>query len=87
MKKILVFLATVWLFCTGQPAQAGVRFGIPLPFPFLVWTPSSHCGQGNHGSCAPQGQDRTTAIPKSAVTHPRAATVRTRLDSAPKAIS
>jgi hypothetical protein len=66
MKKMLVALAAL-AFCGGQPAQAGIGFGIPLPFPFLVWTPSSHCGQG---SCVPRGHERT-AVPKSAQTHSR----------------
>ena len=57
MKKILVALAMVLGFCVGEPARAEIGFGIPLPFPFLVWTPSSHCGQGHHGSCGVRGQD------------------------------
>jgi hypothetical protein len=57
VKKILVALAVVLGFCVGEPVDAGISFGIPLPFPFLVWTPSGHCGQGNHGSCGPRGQD------------------------------
>jgi hypothetical protein len=57
MKKILVALVIVLGFCVGEPAHAGIRFGIPLPVPFLVWTPSSHCGRGHHGSCGTQGQD------------------------------
>src|ERR1700674_448166 len=67
MKKILVALVAVFGFCVGQPAHAGIGFGIPLPFPFLVWTPSSHCGQG---SCVPRGHERT-AVPKSAQSHSR----------------
>jgi hypothetical protein len=70
MKKVLVALTVVLGFCGGQPAKAGVGFGIPLPFPFLVWTPSGHCGQGSHGSC-PQGQDHPGAIPKAATSHAR----------------
>jgi hypothetical protein len=66
MKKILVALAAL-AFYGGQSAQAGIGFGIPLPFPFLVWTPASHCGQG---SCVPRGPERT-AVPKSAQTHSR----------------
>jgi hypothetical protein len=69
MKKIVVALAAFMWFCVGQPAHAGVGFGIPLPFPFLVWTPAGHCSQGYHGSCSPRGQDRTAAIPKAATTH------------------
>jgi hypothetical protein len=65
MKKILVALTTVLAFCVGQPASAGIGFGIPLPIPFLVWTPSNHCGQGSGGSCRPRSQGQTTAVPKS----------------------
>jgi hypothetical protein len=72
MKKILVALTAVLGFCVAQPAHAGVGFGVPLPFPFLVWTPSGHCGQGHHGSCSPKSQGRTTANPKSATTRIRA---------------
>lgn len=61
MKKILVALAMILEFCVGQPARAGIGFGIPLPFPFLVWTPSSHCGQGYHAGCGPRGQDSRTS--------------------------
>ncbi len=71
MRKVLAALTVVLAFCSGQPAKAGVGFGIPLPFPFLVWTPSSHCGQGSHGSCRPQNQDHSGAIPKAATTHAR----------------
>jgi hypothetical protein len=56
MKKILVALAVVVGFCVTQPAYAGIGFGIPLPFPFLVWTPSDRGGKGNHGNCAPRDQ-------------------------------
>jgi hypothetical protein len=56
-EKILLALAAALGLCVGQPAHAGVGFGIPLPFPFLVWTPSGHCGHGNHGSCGPRGQE------------------------------
>jgi hypothetical protein len=74
MKKNLVALVTVLGFCVGQPAHGGIGFGIPLPFPFLVWTPSGHCGQGSHGSCRPTGQDRTSAIPAPGIiAHIRAA--------------
>jgi hypothetical protein len=38
MKKNLVAVVAVLGFCIGQPAQGGIGFGIPLPFPFLVWT-------------------------------------------------
>jgi hypothetical protein len=65
MNKIMVALATVFGLCVGQPAQAGIGFGIPLPIPFLVWTPSDHCGQGRHGSCAPKGHDHTTTASTS----------------------
>jgi hypothetical protein len=61
MKKILVALVAVFGFCVGQPAHAGIGFGIPLPFPFLVWTPSGHCGQGSHGRCGPRGQDSSAS--------------------------
>jgi hypothetical protein len=71
MRKILVPLVAVLGFCVVPSAHAGIGFGIPLPFPFLVWTPSS---QRSKGSCGPRDQDRTTAIPKSAITHMRAAT-------------
>jgi hypothetical protein len=57
MKKILVALVAVLGFCVVSPAHAGIGFGIPLPFPFLVWTPSSHCGQGHHGSCGTGSRD------------------------------
>jgi hypothetical protein len=66
MRKILVAFAVVLAFCSGQPAKAGVGFGIPLPFPFLVWTPSRHCGQKSHGSCHPQDQDHSG---KATTTH------------------
>jgi hypothetical protein len=55
MKKILS-LAVILGFCVNQPAYAGIGFGIPLPFPFLVWTPSDHCGKGNHGGCGLRNQ-------------------------------
>ena len=61
MKKILVVLVAVLGFCVGQPAHAGIGFGIPLPFPFLVWTPSGHSGQGYHGSSDPRGQDASAS--------------------------
>jgi hypothetical protein len=61
MKKILMALAMILGFCVGQPAHAGIGFGIPLPFPFLVWTPSSHCGQGYHGGCSPRGQNSSAS--------------------------
>ena len=61
MKKFLVALAIVLGFCVGEPVHAGIGFGIPLPFPFLVWTPSSHCGQGHHGSCGARGQDSSAS--------------------------
>src|ERR1700722_19260913 len=51
MKKILMSVAIVLGFCVGQPVYAGIGFGIPLPFPFLVWTPSGHCDKGNQGKC------------------------------------
>ena len=57
MKKILMALTIVLGFCVGEPAKAGIGFGIPLPFPFLVWTPSNHCDQGHHGSCGARAQD------------------------------
>jgi hypothetical protein len=50
MKKFLVALAIVLGFCVGEPAHAGIGFGIPLPFPFLVWTPSGHHGSYGTGS-------------------------------------
>jgi hypothetical protein len=81
MKKILVALAAL-AFCGGQPAQAGIGFGIPLPFPFLVWTPSSHCGQG---SCVPRGHERT-AVPKSAQTHSRTPSTAKAITGLPTAI-
>jgi hypothetical protein len=56
MKKILVALVAVLGFCVVPPAHAGIRFGIPLPFPFLVWTPSRH-----HGSCGARGQDSSAS--------------------------
>jgi hypothetical protein len=87
MKKIHLPLAAALLLCAGLPAQAGVRFGIPLPFPFLVWTPSSHCGQGNHGHCGQRRQDSTTAVPKPATTPTRATAAHTRPDGAAKATS
>jgi hypothetical protein len=61
MKQILVALTIILGFCVGEPANAGIGFGIPLPFPFLVWTPSSHCGQGHHGSCGARGQDLSSS--------------------------
>jgi hypothetical protein len=61
MKKFLVALAIVLGFCVDEPAHAGIGFGIPLPFPFLVWTPSSHCGQGHHGSCGARGKDSSAS--------------------------
>jgi hypothetical protein len=64
VKKILVVLAVVFLGVLQLPVQAGVRFGIPLPFPFLVWTPSHHCGQGHHGACTPKGQDEKAVVSK-----------------------
>jgi hypothetical protein len=70
MRKVLAALAVVLMFCNGQPAKAGIGFGIPLPFPFLVWTPSGHCGQGSHGGCRPQEQDHSG----KAVTTPARAT-------------
>jgi hypothetical protein len=87
MKKIHLPLAAALLFCAALPAQAGVRFGIPLPFPFLVWTPSSHCGQGNHGRCGPRGQDSTTAAPKAATNPTRATAAHARPEGAAKAAS
>jgi hypothetical protein len=54
MKKFLVALTAVLAFCVGQPASAGIGLGIPLPIPFLVWTPSKHCGQGSRGCCSPR---------------------------------
>jgi hypothetical protein len=71
MRKVLMALTVVLALCYGQPAKAGIGFGIPLPFPFLVWTPSGHCGQGSHGSCRPRDQDHPGAIPKAATTHAR----------------
>ena len=65
MKKVLLALAAVLGFSVAQPAHAGIGFGIPLPFPFLVWTSSSHCGQGYHGNCSPRNQGATTETPKS----------------------
>ena len=50
MKKILVALVAVLGFCVVPPAHAGIGFGIPLPFPFLVWTPSRHHGSYGTGS-------------------------------------
>jgi hypothetical protein len=61
MKKILVALVAVLGFSVVPPAHAGIGFGIPLPFPFLVWTPSSHCDQGHHGSCGARGQDSSAS--------------------------
>jgi hypothetical protein len=84
MKKNLVALMAVLGFCVGQPAHGGIGFGIPLPFPFLVWTPSGHCGQGPHGSCGPTGRDRTSAIPAPGMAHIQA-TTQTRPASAAKA--
>ena len=57
MKKILVALVAVLGFWVVPSAHAGIGFGIPLPFPFLVWTHSGHCGQGHRGSCGARGQD------------------------------
>jgi hypothetical protein len=56
MKKILVFLAVILAFCVNQPLYAGIGFGIPLPFPFLVWTPSDHCSKGNRVSSSLRDQ-------------------------------
>jgi hypothetical protein len=56
MKKILVLLAVILGSCVNQPLYAGIGFGIPLPFPFLVWTPSDHCGKGNHVRCGLRDQ-------------------------------
>jgi hypothetical protein len=67
MRKVLMALTVVLALCYGQPAKAGIGFGIPLPFPFLVWTPSGHCGRG---SCHSQDQDHPGA-PKAATTHAR----------------
>jgi hypothetical protein len=61
MKKILMALTIILGFCVGEPAKAGIGFGIPLPFPFLVWTPSNHCGKGHHGSCGARGQDSSSS--------------------------
>jgi hypothetical protein len=55
MKKTLLTLVAVLGFCVGQSAQAQVSFGIPLPFPFLVWTPSGYSGQGYYGNCGQGG--------------------------------
>jgi hypothetical protein len=83
MKKILVALTAALAFCGGQPAQAGVGFGIPLPFPFLVWTPSGHCGEG---SCSPRGHECTKALPKSAETHVRTPSTAKASIGVPKAV-
>src|ERR1700726_3851685 len=79
MKKTLLTLLAALGLCVGQSAQAQVSFGIPLPFPFLVWTPSGYSGQRYYGNCG-QGaiQDRTTIIPMSATTDIRGATTPTR---------
>jgi hypothetical protein len=65
MKKSLVALVAVLGFCVGEPVHAGIGFGIPLPFPFLVWTPRGHCGQGRHGSCGARGQDSSPSSRQS----------------------
>jgi hypothetical protein len=56
MKKLLAILMATLAFFAGPPAQAGIGFGIPLPFPFLVWTPSGHYDQG-HRSCHTRDQE------------------------------
>jgi hypothetical protein len=65
MKKILVALVAVLGLCVGEPVHAGIGFGIPLPFPFLVWTPRGHCGQGRHDSCGARGQDSSASSRQS----------------------
>jgi hypothetical protein len=61
MKKTLVTLAAVLGLFAGQPAYAGIGFGIPLPFPFLVWTPSGHSSPGHHGGSNARGQESTAS--------------------------
>ena len=83
MKKTLLTLVAVLGFCVGQSAQAQVTFGIPLPFPFLVWTPSDHGGQG---SCSPRGHECTKALSKSAETHVRTPSTAKAGIGVPKAV-
>jgi hypothetical protein len=76
MKKVIVILVTTLGLCLGQPADAGIGFGIPLPVPFLVWTPSRHCSQEYHGNS--KDESPTTAIPKSTTRQTRSAVTHTR---------
>jgi hypothetical protein len=59
MNKIFVVLVAVFGLCFGRSAQAQVSFGIPLPFPFVFWTPSGYSQQGYYGNCGPGGYSRS----------------------------
>ena len=56
MKKVFFVLLLVGGLAFANGAQAQIRFGIPLPFPFLVWSGSrdhkdrAHYRKDDHNS-------------------------------------
>jgi hypothetical protein len=53
MKEVLLVALLTVAFCSLGQAQ--VTFGVPLPFPFLVWTGGGSCDYSS-GSYYPQRQ-------------------------------
>jgi hypothetical protein len=76
MKRFFLLLSFAFTLGWGEQANAGVTFGIPLPFPFLVWVPSNHCHQKSDTNCNSQKKEQAVTTSKSSSSPTKAATSR-----------